>query len=119
MCETAANLSETEIVDLAEHFSAMGRISAGEARDEALVVIGERLHTEHCAKCHVLPGDEEVEDAIGIPLQGQRSAYLKLAFQSYLSGDRETLVPEMAEKLELLDASDIDALIKYYSSYEL
>lgn len=119
MCETAANLSETEIVDLAEYFSAMRRISAGETPDVALVLTGERIHTEHCAKCHVLPGDEGVEDAIGIPLQGQRSAYLKIAFQSYLSGDRETLVPEMAEKLELLDASDIDALINYYSSYEL
>ena len=119
MCEEAAGLSATDIVELAEHFSAMSRIQAGEQPDAALVEIGERLHTEHCAKCHVLPDDENAEYALGIPLQGQRSAYLKLTFDAYQSGDRETLVPEMARKLELLSADDIDALINYYSSYQL
>jgi len=119
MCETAADLSDADIVELAEHYSAMTRISAGEVRDETLAKTGERIHTEHCAKCHVLPGGEDAENALGIPLHGQRSAYLKLAFDAYLSGDRETLVPEMAEKLALLGAGDIDALTSYYSSFEL
>jgi cytochrome c553 len=119
MCEMAATLSEPDIVEIAEHFSAMTRISAGEVADETLATAGKRIHAEHCAKCHVLPDDEDVENALRIPLHGQRSAYLRLAFDAYRSGARETLVPEMAVKLKLLDARDIDALINYYSSYEL
>lgn len=118
MCETAANLSEAEIVELAEHYSAMKRISSGEEHDATLAESGERLHAQHCAKCHVLPDDEDVENALGIPLHGQRSNYLKLAFAAYQSGDRETLVPEMAKKLALLDATDIEALSNYYSGYQ-
>lgn len=117
MCEIAATLSEAEVLELAEYFAAMKRISAGEAADPTFASAGERIHGEHCAKCHVLPDDKDAENALGIPLHGQRSAYLKLAFVAYLSGDRETLVPEMAEKLELLNSDDIDALINYYSSY--
>lgn len=118
MCETAATLSEADVVELAGYFASMKRIWAREAADETLAKTGERIHAEHCAKCHVLPDDKDAEYALGIPLHGQRSAYLKIAFVAYLSGDRETLVPEMADKLELLNADDVDALINYYSSYQ-
>lgn len=97
----------------------MDRVPAGEVPDATLAKTGERIHTEHCAECHLLPDDENVENAPSIPLHGQRSAYLKLAFEAYLSGDRETLAPGMEEKLGLLDASDIEALINYYASYQL
>jgi cytochrome c553 len=118
MCETAATLSDGEVIEFAEHFSRMRRIPAGEKADATLAAAGERIHTEHCAKCHVLPGSDDAEYALGIPLHGQHSAYLKLAFGAYQSGSRETLVPEMAEKLGLLNADDIDALVNYYASYQ-
>ena len=118
MCEIASTLGDDEVLQLAEHFASMKRIWANEASDPAFSKIGERIHEEHCAKCHVLPDDEDVENALGIPLHGQRSDYLKVAFVAYLSGDRETLVPGMAEKLEILDADDVDALINYYSGYQ-
>jgi len=76
---------------------------------------GELIHQEHCAKCHVLPDNEDVESALGIPLHGQRAAYLRLALGAYFSGDRDTLVPVMAEKLEELDADKIEALVNYYA----
>ena len=118
MCEIAASLSEDEVVELAEHFAAMKRIWANEVADPVVAKTGERIHEEHCAKCHVLPDDEDAENALGIPLHGQRSDYLKIALVAYLSGARETLVPGMAEKLELLDADDVDALIIYYAGYQ-
>lgn len=118
MCETAARLSDADIAELAEYYSAMRRISSGETFDETLAKAGKAIHEEHCARCHVLPDDENVEDALGIPLHGQRSAYLRMALGAYMTGDRETLVPAMAEKLKLLDADKIDALVNYYASYD-
>jgi len=117
MCETVAELSADEIIELAEHFAALRRLSSGEPFDASLAVAGERLHEEHCAICHVLPEAEDVADAIGIPLHGQRSEYLRLALDAYFNGDRDTLVEKMEEKLELLDAADFEALINYYASY--
>lgn len=118
MCEAVAPLSEVEIVELAAYFSAMTRISSDEPFDQRLARDGELIHEEHCAKCHVLPDDENVEDALGIPLNGQRAAYLRMALGAYLTGDRETLVPTMAEKIALLDQRKIEALVNYYASYK-
>jgi sulfide dehydrogenase cytochrome subunit len=117
MCEAIAPLSEAEIAELADYYSAMPRINSGEKFDARLAQVGKLIHDEHCAICHVLPDDEDVENALGIPLHGQRAAYLRLAFGAYFSGDRDTLVPVMAEKLGQLDADKIDALINYYASY--
>jgi len=117
MCEAIRPLSEDDIEELAQHYSAMERISSGEEFDSRLAQVGELIHEEHCARCHVLPDDEDVEYALGIPLHGQRSAYLRLALGAYFSGDRETLVPIMAEQLALLDADKIEALVNYYASY--
>jgi len=117
MCETVASLSESEIEELANHYAKMNRISSGEDFNARLAKVGELIHQEHCAKCHVLPDNEDVESALGIPLHGQRAAYLRLALGAYFSGDRDTLVPVMAEKLEQLDADKIEALVNYYASY--
>lgn len=117
MCEAVASLTEAEIVEFAEHYSAMPRISSDEDFDKKLAGVGKLIHDEHCAQCHVLPDDENVEDALGIPLNGQRSAYLRLALGAYLTGDRQTLVPVMADKLKELDPAKIQALVHYYASY--
>jgi len=117
MCEAVADLNESDIEELAEHYSKMSRISSGEDFNARLAQVGELIHMEHCAICHVFPDDENVEFALGIPLHGQRAAYLRLALGAYFSGDRDTLVPVMAEKLEELDAGKIEALVNYYASY--
>ena len=117
MCAAVAALNEAEIEELAQHYSEMNRISSGEEFNARLAQVGELIHREHCAQCHVAPDDEDVELALGIPLHGQRSAYLRLALGAYFSGDRDTLVPIMAEKLEQLDADKIEALVNYYASY--
>lgn len=117
MCETKATLSGAEIIEFAEHYAAMSRISSGEDFDAILAASGEQLHEKHCAKCHLSPDDEDIEFALGIPLHGQRSAYLRVALDAYLTGERDTLVPAMAARLNVLDDADIDALINYYASY--
>jgi sulfide dehydrogenase cytochrome subunit len=118
MCEAVAPLSDADIVSLAKYYSNMRRVALDEEFDERLAQVGKLIHDEECAKCHVLPNDEDVEHALGIPLHGQRSAYLRLALGAYYSGDRETLVPVMAEKIEQLDAGKIEALVNYYASYK-
>jgi len=117
MCEIVTALNESEIEELAEHYSKMSRISSGEEFNARLAQVGQLIHNEHCAQCHVAPDDEDVESSLGIPLHGQRAAYLRLALGAYFSGDRDTLVPVMAEKLEQLDADKIEALVNYYASY--
>lgn len=118
MCDTVEFLSDSDIVEMAEYYSAMPRLSSGEEFDESLLPIGKRIHDEHCARCHVLPDDENAGTALGIPLHGQRAAYLRLALGAYMTGDRKTLIPAMAEKLALLDPENIDALVNYYVSYD-
>lgn len=118
MCEAIAPLTDDEIVEMAEYYSAMPRLSSNEAFDTRLAAVGKIIHDDLCAQCHVLPTDENVDDALGIPLNGQRAAYLRMALGAYLTGDRETLVPIMADKLRELDQAKIDALIHYYSSWE-
>ncbi len=117
MCDTIEFLSENDVVELAEHYAAMPRISSEEPYDEKLAAVGKLIHDEHCAQCHLSPDDEDVADALGIPLHGQKSAYLRLALGAYLTGDRDTLVPIMADKLRMLDPGKIQALVNYYASY--
>ena len=117
MCETIAPLSEGEIVELAAYYGAMPRISSGEEFNSRLAQVGKLIHDDLCAVCHVLPEDENADTALGIPLNGQRSAYLRLALGAYLTGDRQTLVPVMADKLRELDPGKVQALVNYYASY--
>lgn len=118
MCEAIAPLTENEVVEMATYYAAMPRISSEEEFDKKLAAVGKLIHDDLCAQCHVLPTDDNVEDALGIPLNGQRAAYLRLALGAYLTGDRETLVPIMADKLQELDQDKIDALIHYYASWD-
>jgi cytochrome c553 len=118
MCEAVAPLSEDDVFTLAKYYAAMPRISSEEEFDRKLAAVGKLLHDDLCAQCHVLPTDDDVENALGIPLNGQRAAYLRLALGAYLTGDRETLVPIMADKLRELDQGKIEALVHYYASWE-
>jgi cytochrome c553 len=117
MCEVVAELSEDDIVELSEHFAAKVRGPSLEEFDAGLAAEGEALHEEHCSNCHVPPDDEDVASAIGIPLHGQRSEYLRYAIESYFSGDRESLLATMASRILLLEPGDLGALVHYYSSY--
>ena len=118
MCDAIAPLSDDEILEMAGYYAAMPRLSTDEEFDRQMAAVGKIIHDDLCAQCHVLPTDENVDDALGIPLNGQKGAYLRLALGAYLTGDRETLVPIMADKLRLLDQDKIEALVHYYASWD-
>jgi len=118
MCEAVSPLSEDEVADAAEYYAAQQRVNSGEPYSEQLASKGKDLHEQYCSKCHARPDDPGAADALGIPLHGQRSAYLRHAFASYFNGTRDTLLPAMEEELRKLTPDDIEALINYYASYE-
>jgi sulfide dehydrogenase cytochrome subunit len=118
MCETVASLSEDEVAELAEYYAGQVRGSSQEEFNQELAAQGEVLHKQHCSMCHLPPDHEDVEQAIGIPLHGQRSEYLRFAIEAYFAGDREALVQTMADRIQALKAGDLGALVNYYSSYQ-
>ena len=117
MCETAALLSDEQISELAEYYGALERYSHASTFNEQLAARGEKIHKQLCARCHLEPDDPDADEALGIPLHGQRADYLRYALESYMVGRRENLLPEMEEKIRQLDHGDIRALVDYYVSY--
>jgi len=117
MCETVAALNESEIGELANHYSSLEREFSGAEFDTGLASEGAVLHEELCSLCHWRPDSPGVEDALGIPLHGQRPDYLRLALEEYKSGARLTLLDAMGEKINALEPGDFEALVNYYSSY--
>ena len=117
MCQTVALLSDDDIAELAEHYSALARPSLNEPYDRNLAERGKDIHQRHCARCHVPPDDPDVADALGYPLHGQHPVYLRYALKAYLDGTREHLLEQMKEKMDLLEDGDVEALVNYYASY--
>ena len=117
MCDTVASLSDDQVAAAAKYYGGLDRGPNHEPFDAALAAKGAAVHAEHCAKCHLPPNDKEVEGAVGIPLHGQRADYIRYALQLYLDGDREALVPKMADSLKSLQPGELEALVQYYASY--
>ena len=117
MCETVAELDEAQIGEVAEHYSSLEREFSGVEFDPDLAEEGAALHETLCAQCHWRPDALGVEDALGIPLHGQRPDYLRLALEEYKSGARVALLDAMAEKIYALRPGDFEALVNYYASY--
>ena len=118
MCEVVFQLSEEEVAEAADYYASQKRVMSGEPFSDRLAMRGRNLHRQHCITCHARPNEDRAEDALGIPLHGQRSSYLRYAMESYFNGNRNTLVPEMEEKMRQLTPDDVEALINYYASYE-
>jgi len=112
-----AALSEFEVTELAEYYAGLVRSSPQEEFNSELAAEGEVLHKQHCSNCHLPPDHEDADQAVGIPLHGQRSEYLRFAIEAYFAGDREALVQTMADRIQALQAGDLGALVNYYSSY--
>lgn len=76
---------------------------------------GEKIHADHCNKCHQNGGRVAADDA-GI-LGGQWMPYLRHVLGEYRAGKR--IVPEiMKAKLDKLNDADIEALVNYYGSLQ-
>ena len=117
MCQTVNALSDHELTELAEYFGSQPRGPSEQEYDAAEAGKGRQVHERLCKGCHLPADDPGVADALGIPLHGQRSWYLRYALESYLDGSRENLLPAMANKLALLRDGDIEALVNFYASF--
>jgi sulfide dehydrogenase cytochrome subunit len=90
-------------------------VKATQDFDAALAAAGQALHDQHCDRCHSDAGTNP-EDEAGM-LGGQQMGYLRNMFGQYADGSREQ-PGKMQEKVELLTADDVEALVNYYGSIQ-
>ena len=112
-CALAQDLSEDQVIALAEYYSAQPFQPADQPVDQALADSGESIHNRSCDKCHTEGGSLDLDDA-GI-LAGQWKPYLVEQMKHFKEGSRwqpEKMQPEM----EGLSEDDIKALAEYYAS---
>ena len=115
MCAVAAELSDDDIEAIAEHFAALTFVPAVQEFDAALAAAGAAVHKQECDRCHS-EGGSSAEDEAGI-LAGQWMGYLRTSFAQYAADERPQ-DKKMREKMENLNADDIEALVHYYASQQ-
>ena len=115
MCDVAADLSDDDIESLAEHYSGLKFVAAKQEFDAALAAKGAEIHKSECDRCHS-DGGSNADDEASI-LAGQWMPYLRAAFEQYASGERPQ-DKKMKEKMDLLSADDVEALLHYYASQQ-
>jgi len=107
----AANLSDSDMADIAAFFSQMTGNSKPSLVSEAEAKQGEKLSAS-CAACHGQTGDG---DQVTFPkLAGQYNSYLIQALKDYRSGERDN--PIMSGQAVNLSIGQIEALSAYFSS---
>lgn len=112
-CALAKELSEDQILELAEYYAGMPFAPADQPVDQALADKGAAIHERSCDKCHTEGGSLELDDA-GI-LAGQWKPYLLDQLEAYKAGERWQ--PEkMQPQIEELSEADMKALVEYYAS---
>jgi len=111
----AKELSETQIEEIALHYSEQTYLPAKQTFDAALAAKGKKTHEVRCTKCHDEGGSLADDDA-GM-LAGQWGPYLEEAFSDYRSGKRDG-EEEMLKKLNKLSDAQVAALIHYYKSQQ-
>jgi sulfide dehydrogenase cytochrome subunit len=115
MAPFAKNLKDDEMAALGEFFASKTFVPRKQEFDAEKAKAGEKIHADHCNRCHQNGGRVAQDDA-GI-LGGQWMPYLRQVFEEYRSGKRP--VPEvMKAKLDKLTEADIEALINYYVSLQ-
>jgi cytochrome c553 len=109
----AAALGDQQIADLAAHFAALPAAQSGAgAPESAIVREGSPMRSiAPCAACHGPLGSK----AGAPPLQGQKTAYLKVQLEAFAAGTRHNDInQQMREVARALSASERDALVGWY-----
>ena len=114
MFDGAEDSVDEQIEAVAGHYAGLSFVAASQDFDAALAEKGAAIHASECDRCHS-DGGSNAEDEASI-LAGQWAGYLRTAFAQYASGERPQ-DKKMKEKMELLSAADIEALIHFYASY--
>jgi sulfide dehydrogenase cytochrome subunit len=115
MCDISADLSDEAIEEIAAHYADLPFVPAKQEFDAALAASGAEIHKNQCDKCHT-GGGANAEDDASI-LAGQQMGYLEASMAQYASDEREQ-PPKMKEKVDLLSADDVKALLHYYASQQ-
>ena len=115
MAPFAKSMTDQQIATDAEFFASKTFVPRKQEFDAEKAKAGEKIHADHCNKCHQ-NGGRVAEDDAGI-LGGQWMPYLRHVLGEYKSGKR--IVPEiMKAKLDKLNDADIEALVNYYGSLQ-
>jgi sulfide dehydrogenase cytochrome subunit len=113
MVKAIADLTDADFEALATEFAAKKFVKAKQTADAALAAKGKDVHDKLCDKCHTEAGSVAGDDA-GI-LAGQWMPYVKAQLADFKSGKRPSPT-KMQPKIDLMQASDIDALVAFYGS---
>lgn len=114
MCEIVKDLSNDNINQISEYFSAQKFVRAEQKFDPALALKGKALHEKHCETCHTEGGTKPTISGI---LAGQKMPYLEEQFKFISEGTRH--MPEaMMANFKQLDKSQYAELINYYGSFK-
>ena len=117
MNRIAKGYKEYELRKIAKYFSRKPWRSIAGTQETHLIARGQTLHREHCAECHEDIGRYQDQDVPRIA--GQTPHYLFMQMMLYRDGVEKLPQPsEMADKMALLDPTDIRALAQLYSSID-
>ena len=114
MSAMAANLSNTDLNDLAAYFSAQKQTPAGRKPDAQKSAAGKRISEQYnCVVCHgpALMGVQHIPR-----LAGQQAEYLGTQLRGFKAGTRFDMDGNMTSAVQALPATDIDVLAEYMSS---
>lgn len=112
MCSVAKDLTDSQIADLADHFSKLPYVGQQQAADAAKAAAGKLVHDRDCKKCHSAGGKDPNDDA-GI-LAAQPLGWLKATLVAFQAGDKEQ-PKKMKEVTSKLSGADVEALAHFYA----
>ena len=115
MKKIVEQLSEQQMIEVAQYFSEQPFIAAKQNFDSAQAKIGARIHAKKCNKCHEDGGSSAADDA-GI-LAGQWTPYLSDAMKNIVDDTRDTN-DKMKKQIKKLKDKEWQALLHYYASQQ-
>jgi cytochrome c553 len=114
MSPFAANLSDQDMKDMAEYFTAQKAVAPADKPDEAKVAAGKAVvERNHCGSCHM--GDFRGQQHIA-RLAGQHVAYLLKELRGFKTGARPDIDGTMASAAQPLSDDDIVNVSHYLST---
>lgn len=111
MSPAAANMTNTDINDLAAYFSAQPLAPSARITDAAKATAGRRLSEQyHCVSCHgpALKGQQHIPR-----LAGQQFEYLRTQLRGFKAGTRFDMDGNMTSAVQALTNADVEILADY------
>jgi cytochrome c553 len=114
MSPVAANLTNTDLNDLAAFFSAQNSAPASSSIDSGRAAAGRRLTEQyHCVSCHgpALKGQPHIPR-----LAGQQRQYLRTQLKGFKAGTRYDMDGNMTSAAQPLSDADVELLADYLAA---